>query len=142
MKIKKQSTNLLFAFSMLLSSCASMPDWGTASGRPEVLVSGSNPQGKVISRMVAKNWTIEDQSPNHIIFQRQKLSSANRAVFAIGGDYQGILEGWNIAFIPDGSKRTRVILTSAYINTKTYGKTTNPPTKDAGEEFKATLSGL
>ena len=132
----------LFGLSIMLSSCASMPEWGTPSGNPEVLVSGGNPQRKVIDRMVAKSWSIEDQSQNHIVFQRQKLSSANRAVFAIGGNYQGILEGWDVTFVPTGNKKTRAILASTYIKTSTYGKVVNPATKEAGEEFVVTLSGL
>jgi hypothetical protein len=53
----------------------------------------------------------------------------------------GILDGWNVVLIPESDK-TRVVLASTYVNTKTYGKTTNPAAQKAGDEFIATLSGL
>ncbi len=76
-----------------------------------------------------------------VTFERQQLSAGNRAVFAVGGDMMGILDGWNVVLIPESDK-TRVVLASTYVNTKTYGKTTNPATQKAGDEFIATLNGL
>jgi hypothetical protein len=125
----------------LLASCVSTPQWETASGSPEVLISGSDAQGKVIGRMVAKQWSIERQTSNLITFQRQQLSTGSRAVFALGGDAQGILDGWNITFIPSGSN-TRAVLSSTYVDTKTYGKATTPANQKEGNEYKVTLNGL
>lgn len=53
----------------------------------------------------------------------------------------GILDGWNVVLIPESDK-TRIVLSSTYVNTKTYGKSANPATQKAGDEFIATLSGL
>lgn len=132
---------MVLGISVILCSCVSVPKWGTESGSPEVNITGSDPQGLVIGRMVAKQWTIEKQTPNLITFERQKLSTANRAIFALGGDTMGIIEGWNVTFIPSGSA-TRAVLSSVYTNSKDYGKSTNPPSQEAGDEFVTTLSGL
>ena len=132
---------LLCASSFCLASCVTPPQWGTTSGSPEVLISGSDPQGRVIGRMIGKQWAIEKQTPNLIVFQRQGLSAGNRAIFAMSGDMAGIIDGCDITFISQGSK-TRAILGSAYVITSDYGKVSNPPTKKAGDEFISTLSGL
>ncbi|RYD18937.1 MAG: hypothetical protein EOP88_20795 [Verrucomicrobiaceae bacterium] len=59
----------------------------------------------------------------------------------MSGDAMGILDGWNVVLIPESDK-TRIVLSSTYVNTKTYGKSANPATQKAGDEFIATLSGL
>ena len=123
------------------SSCVPLPKWQSPSGNPEVVAKGPGVKGRVLSRMVAKQWEVKSESDHTLVFERQQLSAGNRAVFAIGGDMMGILDGWNVVLIPD-QDRTRVVLSSTYVNTQTYGKTTNPATQKAGDEFLATLSGL
>jgi hypothetical protein len=123
------------------SSCVPMPNWQSPSGNPEVVAKGAGVKGRVLSRMVSKQWEVKSESDHTLTFERQQLSAGNRAVFAVGGDMMGILDGWNVVLIPESDK-TRVVLASTYVNTKTYGKTTNPATQKAGDEFIATLSGL
>jgi hypothetical protein len=118
-----------------------MPKWQSPSGNPEVVTKGTGVKGRVLSRMVSKQWEVKSESDHTLTFERQQLSAGNRAVFAVGGDMMGILDGWNVVLIPESDK-TRVVLASTYVNTKTYGKTTNPATQKAGDEFIATLSGL
>jgi hypothetical protein len=124
-----------------LASCVPLPKWQSPSGNPEVIAKGNNVKGRVISRMVGKQWEIKSESDHTLVFERQQLSAGNRAVFAMSGDTMGILDGWNVALIPESDK-TRIVLSSTYVNTKTYGKSSNPATQKAGDEFIATLSGL
>lgn len=123
------------------SSCVPMPKWQSPSGNPEVVAKGAGVKGRVLSRMVSKQWEVKSESDHTLTFERQQLGAGNRAVFAMSGDMMGILDGWNVVLIPESDK-TRVVLASTYVNTKTYGKTTNPATQKAGDEFIATLSGL
>jgi hypothetical protein len=128
-------------FSFVCISCVQPPTWSTASGSPEVIIKGSDAQGKVVGRMVAKQWEITNQTNNSMTFERQQLSAGNKVFFAIAGDTIGIIDSWNLAFIPSG-EGTRVCLTSTYVKTRDYGKTVNPATDKAGHEFMSTLNGL
>lgn len=121
-------------------SCATTPLWETPSGQPEVTIKG-NAQSKVTSRMVGKMWNIERQTPNMVTYERQQLTTGSRIAFGLVGDFQGIVDGWNVSFIPSKSG-TRAILSSAYVKTKDYGKVANVPSKKAGDEFLSTMSGL
>lgn len=136
-------TRLIFLalISVACTSCVTPQKWPTPSGSPEITIRGSEAQGKVISRMIAKNWDIVNQSANVISFERQQLSAGSRAVFALGGDTMGIVEGWNVVLIPTESY-TRVCLTSTYVKSRQYGKTQNKPNQKNGQEFLDTLSGL
>lgn len=139
MPISQAITALAFTFTCV--SCVPPPTWATASGSPEVIVKGSDAQGKVVGRMVAKQWESTNQTNNSMTFERQRLTAGNKLVFAMAGDTTGIIDGWNLAFIPSGSG-TRVCLTSIYVKTKDYGKTVNKATDKDGQEFEATLHGL
>jgi len=132
---------IVFAICIAFASCAQPITWSTPSGKPEVLVKGIDVQGKVVGRMIAKQWGIVNQSSNAMSFERQQLSDANRAVFALGGDTMGIIEGWNLAFIPNGDG-SRVCLVSTYVKTKDYGTSVNSPDQKAGQEFMSILSKL
>lgn len=120
----------------LLASCTTAPQWGTPSGNPEVVVHGNNPQSKVVGRLVAKGWNIENQTPNLLAVKRQQLGRFNHAI--VGGP--GIVDGWNITFVPENNN-TRAILGSTYLVTYN-GKFSNVPTQKEGQEFLSTLSGL
>ena len=137
---------LLCVSSLSLVSCGLQHQWGTASGSPEALISGGDPQSKVISRMVSKRWNIEKQSRNLITFERQQVTPSNSTILAMsgiktGGSPTGITDGWNITFVPQGGK-TRTILGSTYVKTKQNGTTSSSATRAAGDEFISTLRGL
>ena len=137
--LKNVAATLIIATACV--SCVPLPKWQTPSGNPEVVIKGKDAKGKILGRMVAKQWEVKSESDHSMTLERQQLSAGNRAVFALAGNGMGILEGWNLVMVPDGGS-TRVTFVSRYVQTKEYGKMTNPPTQQAGDEFMATLNGL
>jgi hypothetical protein len=60
-------------FALLIAGCATGPPLTTASGHPEVTISGvaaQKVQGAVIERGMSKGWILERQTENAITFLR------------------------------------------------------------------------